>query len=99
VPIVSRFKQRKLILQAICFDPIAAPGFDAEFFSTISTLKVLNGASRLNGLNVLNSPRTTLLRQPSVAYAGKFTGKNVARRTPNAILWEESVADVREARQ
>jgi hypothetical protein len=34
-----------------------------------------------------------------VANAGKFTGKNVARRTPNAILWEESVADVREARQ
>jgi putative transposase len=40
---------------------------------------------------VIQADGVYALREPSEAYAGKFTGKIDALRTQNTILWDESV--------
>jgi REP-associated tyrosine transposase len=44
---------------------------------------------------VIEADESYALREPSEAYAGKFTGKIDALRTQNTILWDESVDDAR----
>jgi putative transposase len=43
--------------------------------------------------DVIEVDETYALREPSEAYAGKFTGKIEALRPQNTILWDESVDD------
>jgi putative transposase len=45
--------------------------------------------------DVIEADGSYALREPSEAYAGKFTEKNDALRTQNTILWDESVDDAR----
>jgi hypothetical protein len=71
------------------------PGFGAKFFSTISHYKRFERSIAIERLDRFELFEDFMLRQPSVANAGKCTGKNAALRTPNTILWEESVADAR----
>jgi len=44
---------------------------------------------------VIETHGTYALREPSEAYAGKFTGKIEALGTQNTILWNESIDDAR----
>jgi len=45
--------------------------------------------------DVIEADGSYALREPSEAYAGKFTGKIDALRTQNTIPWDESVDDAR----
>jgi putative transposase len=47
----------------------------------------------LNMVRALKYRSPFALREPSEAYAGKFTGKIEALRPQNTILWDESVDD------
>ena len=42
--------------------------------------------------DVIEADGSYALREPSEAYAGKFTGKIEALRTQNTVLWDETVA-------
>jgi len=83
------------LLRAIRFNHIAVLRCDANFFLTCPQFYVSNGASRWNGLSVLNSMRAMLPRQPSVAYAGKFTvNEPVATENWGAKYTTECLAPV-----
>jgi len=45
--------------------------------------------------DVIEADGSYALREPSEAYAGKFTDKNDALRLENTVLWDESVNDAR----
>ena len=45
--------------------------------------------------DVIDADGSYALREPSEAYAGKFTGKNDALRLENTVLWDQSVNDAR----
>ena len=45
--------------------------------------------------DVIETDGTFALREPSEAYAGKFTGKSEVLRIQNTILWDENVDDAR----
>jgi hypothetical protein len=44
--------------------------------------------------DVIEADGSYALREPTEAYAGKFTAENDALRTGNSIRWDESIEDI-----
>jgi hypothetical protein len=63
-------------------------------FAFVENVKSELGAKDMHG-EVIQAGGNYELREPTEAYAGKFTGKNEVLSAENTVLWNESVENAR----